>query len=236
MNSHYVYPPPGYVYILPPGVQPSYIVPDAPQYGALPSPEGLNGHHVPYPHPHPHPHHLPPSPSHPTMPQSSAIQVDSGGWYTPQSLSNTPLHPPGLDIPLNKSREDEPMAKLSSDIHEFWRGRLAPLPGYRSRPVLLPMRGTTPVVGEQTPAKKVTPIGLLPPHSFFGSEYERSLTTPTTPLREDTSLIPKEEIVSATYLYLKDRRLCSYRWITQRKPKTWKKYQSPKRTEKNREK
>ncbi|KAF8966899.1 P-loop containing nucleoside triphosphate hydrolase protein [Flammula alnicola] len=201
MNSHYAYPLPAIPYIPPQAPpQPPYVVPRVPQYGLLPSPPGLslNGHHPGYLRPHPHPH---PYGAHPNTPYSTPnYQVDPNGWYTPQSpqrpptnlnhTANTPMHPPGLHVPAQtppqSSIDDIAMAKSQSDnlnVHEFWRGRLAPLPGYRSRPELLPMRGTTPVES-QSPVKKsdqVTLVELLPPHSFFGAAYERK--SPTIPTK-----------------------------------------------------
>ena len=60
------------------------------------------------------------------------------------------------------------------EIHEYWKGRLAPLPGYRSQPVLLPMND--PEVKEEAKSeekdkKSEKRLKLLPPVSFYGKNY-----------------------------------------------------------------
>ena len=81
-------------------------------------------------------------------------QANSGGWHPhPYSYGNPSYHPPGLPVPppplplappVPQSRTEEITAASSfTDIFqldEFWRGRLAPLPGYQSRPGLVPLK------------------------------------------------------------------------------------------------
>lgn len=68
------------------------------------------------------------------------------------------------------------------EIHEYWKGRLAPLPGYRSQPVLLPMKD--PEVPEEARVdekEKKPKLELLPPVSFQGTSYVEALgSTQTT--------------------------------------------------------
>lgn len=98
------------------------------------------------------------------------------------------MYPPGLALPTRAASTVSVEASTTgsldvANMDEYWAGRLAPLPGYRSPPILLPMRGKTPPV-ESQPIKKQelapSPRGLLPPHSFFGSSYEREVISPST--------------------------------------------------------
>ncbi|KAF9480299.1 P-loop containing nucleoside triphosphate hydrolase protein [Pholiota conissans] len=196
MNPHYPYPPPGLAYYpLPPPV----TVPAAPhgQFGGqIPSPTGvsLSGQQ---PHPPPHLHTYAASQNTMHYPQRNSYHVDTNGWYTPTVppppppnvalAQKPPMYPPGLALPTRAAPAISTEASTAgfldaSNMHEYWAGRLAPLPGYQSRPILLPMRGKTPPPVEPEPVKKqVSPLKLLPPHSFFGSTFERDIISPTTP-------------------------------------------------------
>ena len=146
-------------------------------------------------------------------PAAGHYHVDHNGWYNPPyhhpsehsapNSTSAPLHPPGLAIPLHRMptspRETSPSTvpastSPSSDtalIHEHWKGRLAPLPGYRSRPILLPKKESLPVRPEivSKQVKEESSSELLPPHSFFGSDYERKSTPTLSPASSDPSTL-----------------------------------------------
>jgi hypothetical protein len=84
-------------------------------------------------------------------------QVDVNGWYYhSNNNSYNPYHPPGLPAPppplplappVPQQTPTEEMTAASSfadilQLDDFWRGRLAPLPGYQSRHGLVPMNET----------------------------------------------------------------------------------------------
>jgi hypothetical protein len=55
------------------------------------------------------------------------------------------------------------------DIHGFWKGRLAPLPGFSSKPGLLPLKPENKQIKITQPVKKrrKRKLDLLPPRSFM---------------------------------------------------------------------
>jgi hypothetical protein len=85
-----------------------------------------------------------------------SVQASSGWHIHPYSYGNPPYHPPGLPVPPplqlplahpspapHPHTEEITAAASFADIFqldEFWRGRLAPLPGYQSRPGLAPVK------------------------------------------------------------------------------------------------
>lgn len=85
-------------------------------------------------------------------------QVDANGWYGYSYGNSSPYHPPGLPVPpllpqappIPQAPITEEIANASSfadilQLDQFWRGRLAPLPGYQSRPGLLPVKETSQI-------------------------------------------------------------------------------------------
>jgi len=102
----------------------------------------------------------------------------SGRPYHPQPIhghtymsTGPPTYPPGLRPPPYKgSSHPSPMPEhpAPATFHEYWRGRLAPLPGYKSRSELYPMRETS-----QGGSGKGHKPDLLPPYSFFGSSFSK---------------------------------------------------------------
>ena len=83
----------------------------------------------------------------------SNYQANSSGWHPhPYGYGNPSYHPPGLPVPpppplappVPQPRSEEIIAVSSFvdvfQLDEFWRGRLAPLPGYQSRPGLVPVK------------------------------------------------------------------------------------------------
>ena len=81
--------------------------------------------------------------------------ANTGGRHPhPYIYGNPSYHPPGLPVPpppppplappvLQPRTEELIAASPFADIFqldEFWRGRLAPLPGYQSRPGLVPLK------------------------------------------------------------------------------------------------
>lgn len=86
--------------------------------------------------------------------------------------SNIPEHPPGLPIAHRSLQPpvtpDPSPPREHDEIHDYWKGRLAPLPGYRSETVLPPMREVTV---EQDVGRSKT---------FFGVELQRPPKVKTT--------------------------------------------------------
>jgi hypothetical protein len=93
-------------------------------------------------------------PQHHDVQYSPLANYQPNGWH-PHSYSygNPSYHPPGLPVPLQQPppplaptqpHTDELTAASSFadvfQLDEFWRGRLAPLPGYQSRPGLVPVK------------------------------------------------------------------------------------------------
>lgn len=92
-------------------------------------------------------------PQHHDMQYSPVTNYQTNGWH-PHSYSygNPSYHPTGLPVPLppppplapTQPRTEEITAASSfADVFQldkFWRGRLAPLPGYQSRPGLAPVK------------------------------------------------------------------------------------------------
>ncbi|KAG6908482.1 hypothetical protein DXG01_004485 [Tephrocybe rancida] len=111
---------------------------------------------------------------------------DPSGWYaqapttpiTPAVNHAAPFPPPGLSRPPQPTPLPTPEQPLSEiTIHDFWKGRFAPFPGFSSRPGQLSARQslkikiTQPITPPKQPPK--SPLQLLPPRSF--------MTLPITP-------------------------------------------------------
>ncbi|KDR78399.1 hypothetical protein GALMADRAFT_245562 [Galerina marginata CBS 339.88] len=215
MNHPYGYPPPGVGYASPVSPRVPYIVAGT-QYSSHPPP-GLNSNGL-YPG---YSHHYPPGaqppPPRPYMPRPPNYHVDNQGWYTPQyppapdrptpMPTGPPQHPPGLTIPPHlspQSNEEKPVLPppaANPHFHDFWKGRLAPLPGYLSRPILLPMRENAALVETESTVtqKEESPVGLLPPQSFFGPSYERKVPpSPTSPLKSSINNVKTQEKTDKT--------------------------------------
>ena len=143
--------PYGYQYPYPP----QYTHPTSPPHPPG-SPNGYSRFYLLPQHHHPGvpfipiPHHM--FNHHPPPPQNHV--TNTNGWYSHGSSSpNAPLHPPGLDLPAHVPQGSSPapderphlpdIFPHSLAIHEYWRGRLAPFPGFSSRPTLLPMKERT---------------------------------------------------------------------------------------------
>jgi len=211
MNGHYVFPGHGPPSSVPFFAQhgPSFFVPPHAQYNPNPTPG--NGAYPVFHYPHP-PIHLPgayppPQQYQPYMkPPAPNVHPDGQGWYSSSqqqqhsqyrapapNLTGAPQHPPGLPVPPATSPPDNTMSD-DAEVHEYWRGRLAPAPGCRSKPLLLPMREVkfeysymrAPALEEE---KKDMMTMLLPPTSFFGAGYKGAPTLspniPLTPLKTE---------------------------------------------------
>lgn len=88
------------------------------------------------------------------MQYSPVMNYQANSSRHPYSYGNPPYHPPGLLVPPppppplappvpQPHTEEITAASSFADIlqlDEFWRGRLAPLPGYQSRPGLVPVK------------------------------------------------------------------------------------------------
>ncbi|PPQ98678.1 hypothetical protein CVT24_003305 [Panaeolus cyanescens] len=107
-----------------------------------------------------------------------------------------PLLPPGLPMPkktvLNvpENAVETPSSPSKDLMHQYWRGRLAPLPGYCSPTELLPMKDVnceTAISDSETPDEPI----LLPPMSFFGSNFSR--TVQKSPISPSSKLSDNEK-------------------------------------------
>lgn len=120
--------------------------------------------------------------SHPRVPQLQwdgvhPISPDPNGWYIPPPpnfVPNQPIRPPPhpgfpqlIPIPALPPAPSIPEPQPNITIHEFWKGRLAPLPGFSSPPGLLRVKTTQRVTISKPAPAKPRPTGqLLPPRSF----------------------------------------------------------------------
>jgi len=173
-----------------PTSQPQYPHPTSPsQY--IHWPASPNGYYHFYPLPQ---HHHPPGAPfvpipphmlnhHPPPPQNHL--TNTNGWHGLGNGSpNAPLHPPGLNVPIHTHQGSSPapderphlpdIFPHSLAIHEYWRGRLAPFPGFSSRPTLLPMKERK----QQETQKSETSI-----IASSSSLETRSANSPITPLK-----------------------------------------------------
>lgn len=162
------------------------------------------------PPPFPHPPAYPPSPqrpapngffyqtrpmppNHQAPPQNSNYQLDPHGWYTPQNAPShhvrRPNSPPGIlkPPPMQLNPVQNPAGNPA--IHEFWKGRLAPLPGFSSRPGLLPLKPENKQIKITQPVKKrrKRKLDLLPPLSFMAvkdDDDDEDIKSPFSPTGE----------------------------------------------------
>ena len=88
-------------------------------------------------------------PPHHDMQYSSVTNYQAGWHPHPYGYGNLSYHPPvvppqPLAPPVPQPLTEEITAASSFadvfQLNEFWRGRLAPLPGYQSRPGLVPLK------------------------------------------------------------------------------------------------
>jgi len=195
MNGHFVYFPPGVVFPSPgPSSPTNFPTAQLPvvyaQYGVPASPSSQHGAYPVYSYPPPHiPPHMnpnvppfvmrhqystPPAPGYPVndmlyqSSQNPQRHVAPGSDHD-YNHANIPEHPPGLPI---AHRALQPPAtpgpsppREHIEIHDCWKGRLAPLPGYRSEKTLPPMREVTVV--EQEVGASMT---------LFGVEFQKPPT------------------------------------------------------------
>ena len=95
-------------------------------------------------------------PQHHDMQYTPVTNYQTNGWHPhPYGYGNPLYHSPRLPLqllppppplaPTQPHAEEIFAASSFADVFqldEFWRGRLAPLPGYESRPGLVPMKET----------------------------------------------------------------------------------------------
>ncbi|KAG6837047.1 hypothetical protein H0H93_015618 [Arthromyces matolae] len=124
------------------------------------------------------------APVSPYQATANNFRQDSSGWYTQvpthsRSLNvldnSAPFPPPGL-APATRPDLPPPPPPSNIIIHDFWKGRFAPFPGFSSRPGYHSSREhkKIPIVRPPTHIKKTkTALQLLPPTSF--------MTLPITP-------------------------------------------------------
>ena len=133
---------------------------------------GWTGEHYYYPftpgiHPPFPTFYVPPQPwpaHHPTQ--------DPSGWYTPVSPSSY-MPPPGLPPPAAHPPTTHTSSALpspgESSLHDFWKGRFAPMHGFASRPGLPPIRENQKLkISDPTQRSRTkSQMQLLPPQSFM---------------------------------------------------------------------
>jgi hypothetical protein len=116
-----------------------------------------------------------------------AFRPDSSGWYTPVSAGRIPVrlaYPPGHFPQPNAAppppviTSPDPAGLNPVDIHDFWKGRLAPFPGFSSRPGIMATKpwGIKIVVPTHNAAKPQ----LLSPRSFASSENSDERNSPSS--------------------------------------------------------
>lgn len=146
-----------------------------------------------------HPLNGPGSGGHPNV----ASRTDSSGWYIPVPTGQTPnqpryfSHPPGLFHQSNSSPlavtalSSEPASLNPTNIHDFWKGRLAPFPGFTSRPGLAATTTKSRAIRITTPTAQHGKPQLLSPRSYtsFGSSEGQS-----SPISEPSVKTPEEHL------------------------------------------
>ena len=143
-----------------------------------------------------------------TTPQMSFIP-DPTGWYTPVPITpfspvnipNPPLLPPTFLQQQNYPEPTSPSSSLEKvdqiKIHDFWQGRLAPFPGFTSRPGLFPVKKHQLVkINNPASTSELPKLQLLPPRSMINSTYIN--TSPTNDFSSSSEII-KENKVSPFY-------------------------------------
>ncbi|KAG6812686.1 hypothetical protein H0H92_001315 [Tricholoma furcatifolium] len=152
------------------------------------------------------------------------FRPDQSGWYSqvppspnvPVINRSAPFSPPGLTRQDSPPQPQPPAPVMSEPppseiiIHDFWKGRFAPFPGFSSRPGHLSARQPSRIKITAPTTKKPTksPLQLLPPKSFMNlptispesnsSESEISTTDTQDALlgwELDNSALEKEKIV-----------------------------------------
>ena len=179
--------------------------------------------------PFPHPPAYPPSPqrpapngflyqtrpmpsNHQAPPQNSNYQLDPHGWYIPQNAPShhvrRPNSPPGILKPPPMQLHPVQNPAGNPAIHDFWKGRLAPLPGFSSRPGLLPLKPESKQIKITQPLKKrrKRKLDLLPPYSFMAvkdDDDDEDVKSPTSPTGEKG----KEKTQASAFYYIRRRGL-----------------------------
>ncbi|KAF9460458.1 hypothetical protein BDZ94DRAFT_923597 [Collybia nuda] len=124
-----------------------------------------------------------------------AFRTDPSGWYTPIIAGETsgqpqysshphgPHHQPSsspLAVYASPPESISPHISFdSSNIHDFWRGRLAPLPGFTSRPGLAATATNSRAIKISIPTTNHEKPQLLSPKSLpspGGSDRQKILT------------------------------------------------------------
>jgi hypothetical protein len=137
-----------------------------------------------------------------STPQMSFIP-DTTGWYTPVPITpfspvnipNPPLLPPTF---LQHPEPTSPLEKVDQiQIHDFWQGRLAPFPGFTSRPGLFPVKKHQSVkINNPASTSELPKLQLLPPRSMINSTY---INMPPTNDSSSSSEITENNKVSPFY-------------------------------------
>ncbi|KAF5376028.1 hypothetical protein D9615_007749 [Tricholomella constricta] len=133
-------------------------------------------------------------------PQSINFRPDPSGWYSPvlpppqaAPLHNrsAPMSPPGLSrrLPPPPPAPD-PAPRETFELHDFWKGRFAPFPGFSSRPGLLAARDSSKIkISQPVQKQAVTPqLQLLPPRSFMASPESPELLYSSSDVSDDNKI------------------------------------------------
>ncbi|KAF5376108.1 hypothetical protein D9615_007747 [Tricholomella constricta] len=145
---------------------------------------------------------VPNDPTHPPWdgPQSINFRPDPSGWYSPvlsppqaAPLHNrsAPMSPPGLSRRLPPPPPAlDPAPRETFELHDFWKGRFAPFPGFSSRPGLLAARDSSKIkISQPVQKKAVTPqLQLLPPRSFMASPESPELLYSSSDVSDDNKI------------------------------------------------
>jgi len=98
---------------------------------------------------------------------------DPSGWYTRPVSPSSFMPPPGLPPPAAPHLPTPSASSLpspgESTLHDFWKGRFAPMPGFASRPGLVPIRENQRLkISDPTQRPRASSqMQLLPPQSFM---------------------------------------------------------------------
>jgi hypothetical protein len=101
-----------------------------------------------------------------------SFAADTSGWYIP-----VPVPPPTFVQPQEPtSPSPEKIDQIK--IHDLWQGRLAPFPGFTSRPGLFPVKKHQSVkINSSASTNELSKLQLLPPRSMFNSTNMSPVST-----------------------------------------------------------
>ena len=139
-----------------------------------------------------------------TNPPPMSLTPDTSGWYSAQPVPIIPFSPVNQPPPPHPQNYSEPISpsleKIDQiKIHDFWQGRLAPFPGFSSRPGLFSFKKNQSVlINSPASTGELPKLQLLPPRSMISST-SINISPTNTP---STELKAEENNVSPLYLPL----------------------------------